>query len=425
MPDMKASAVLAAAAALHEFTLGQVAAYCDGDLREMEGVIDSFSRFFTVVDRAADARQGDARQERRWRVVDAAGLRAAIAQDSPAQDSPAQDSPPTSRATALSSRRAVAARSLEARLVLAEETLVDCGAEPSAVDRRVMATTVMNYLRQVLAMLDPGRADWWEIEAYGPPATSVRLPDDDAAVSRSRLLTDVALARMTACEAAGETLAIDYLIEAGRLFASDEVDRPRRSRLFERFANLARELTAPSAPRPTTGVSMEAPARLLFAVAWGRACVRFDGDGSTAAQDLVNLLKGFARSPFCTAEGTPVPLYQVLGRLPHGRRRVMVYTDLLDLLPRYFEVALTDQIVPGALAEAVAGDAASNHLREWAAVIETDLACSPFRSDSALIGQVAHVFQDLAVKEAGLDRSVVERADRTRAELLSLAGVPV
>jgi hypothetical protein len=38
---------------------------------------------------------------------------------------------------------------------------------------------------------------------------------------------------------------------------------------------------------------------------------------------------------------------------------------------------------------------------------------------------VAHVFQDLAVKEAGLDRSVVERADRTRAELLSLAGVPV
>src|SRR5262249_19046889 len=123
MPDMKASAVLAAAAALHEFTLGQVAAYCDADRCEVEGVIDSFSRFFAVVGRAADGRQGDARQgdarqgdarqgdaqlqERRWRVVDAAGLRAAIA-----QDSPAQDSPPTSRTTALSSRRAVAARSL-------------------------------------------------------------------------------------------------------------------------------------------------------------------------------------------------------------------------------------------------------------------------------------------------------------------------
>jgi hypothetical protein len=111
--------------------------------------------------------------------------------------------------------------------------------------------------------------------------------------------------------------------------------------------------------------------------------------------------------------------------MPHDRLRLVVYTDLLDLLPRQLDVALTGQVLPGALVEAVAGTAASDHLRACAAAIETDLVHSPFRSDSALIGQVVHVFQDLAVREADVDGSVVDRAERTRIELLSLAGVPV
>ena len=168
-----------------------------------------------------------------------------------------------------------------------------------------------------------------------------------------------------------------------------------------------------------------APARLLSAVAWGRACNRVASDGPAAAQVLVDLLKGIARSRLGAVPRYPVPLYEVLGRLPRGQQRVAVYTDLLDLLPRHFEIALADHIVPGALVEAVADAAASDHLRAYAAVIETDLVRSPFRSDAALIGQVAHVLQNLAVQGAGSDGGVVERTDRTRVELLSLAGVPV
>jgi hypothetical protein len=376
----------------------------------VDGVLRRFGRFFEAVG-PVDVRP----EERRWRVTDVAALRAAIAHASPGGG----------RQVTLSPRRAASGRSLQARLLLAEETLVDCGAEPSPAYRRVMATTVMNYLQQVVAARGMRVVDWWEIEPSGLPPGS--LARRGGGVSRSRIVTDVALARMTACEAAGETMAIDYLIEAAvqtrRLFTFEEMDRHRLSRLLERLSTLARELAVPAERGSTTAVRAAAPARLLSAVAWRRAWVRTEGNGPAAAQELVDLLRGIARSPFRAGEGHPVPLYQVLGSLPRGQQRVAVYTDLLDLLPRHFEVALAGQILPGALVEAVAGAAASSHLREYATVIETDLVRSPFRSDSALIGQVAHVFQDLAVRGAGLDGSVVERAERTRVELLSLAGV--
>ena len=139
----------------------------------------------------------------------------------------------------------------------------------------------------------------------------------------------------------------------------------------------------------------------------------------------MDLLKGIGRSRIRAESAHPVSLYQVLGNLPRGRQRVVVYTDLLNLLPRQFELALADQVLPGALVEAVAGPAASDHLREYATVIETDLVRSPFHSESALIGQVTHVLQDLAARESRSDGSVVERTDRTCVELLSLAGVGV
>lgn len=417
---MKPSAVLTAAAALHEFSLGQVSAYCNGDRREVQEVLDSFGRFFDDADRPAGADE-----ERRWRVADMAALRAEIARDLPADGQGAVGG----RDIRQPSQPVLSGRSLRSRLLLAEETLVDCGSQPSAAHRRVMARTVMNYLQQVVVAARPGGLDWWEIEPPGPLPAGRDLTRNDLGVSRSRIATDVALARMTACEAAGETVAIDYLIAAAvetrQLSTSDEVDRRGLTRLLERFSTLARELTTPPGSESRATVCPAAPARLLSAVAWGRACNRVASDGPAAAQVLVDLLKGIARSRLGAVPRYPVPLYEVLGRLPRGQQRVAVYTDLLDLLPRHFEIALADHIVPGALVEAVADAAASDHLRAYAAVIETDLVRSPFRSDAALIGQVAHVLQNLAVQEAGSDGGVVERTDRTRVELLSLAGVPV
>ena len=255
-------------------------------------------------------------------------------------------------------------------------------------------------------------------------------------MSRSRIATDVALARMTACEAAGETVAIDYLIAAAvetrQLSTSDEVDRRRLTRLLERFSTLARELTTPPGSESRATVCPAAPARLLSAVAWGRACNRVASDGPAAAQVLVDLLKGIARSRLGAVPRYPVPLYEVLGRLPRGQQRVAVYTDLLDLLPRHFEIALADQVaVPdrgghreGAGGRRGTGDDAIGRVDRQAG--RQPGGGEGVRGSAAGGGEgEAGGGADRTGLVARSDGGVVERTDRTRVELLSLAGVPV
>ena len=415
---MRPAAVLAAAAALHEFTLGQVAAYCNGERPEVRDVLDNSRQFFAPV--------GGPAGEPRWRVTDPTALRAAIARESTAETPPP--------------RRARDPDALEARLLLAEETLVDCGDEPSPASRRIMATTVTNYLQQVVAARSPDHADWWDLcpdpsldRRSAEPGRS-RLPEDafperDGPVSMIRIRTDLALARMTACEANGETMDVDYLldtaIETKRLFATADVDPRRAARLLDRLWDLSRDLTTPPGHDSAASARTVAPARLLSAVAWRRACVRAEDDGPAIARELVGLLQGLSTGPLPISDDHRMPLYQVLDDLGQGRRRVAVYSDLLHLLPRHCQVKQMEQILPGALVEAETDAAAASHLSGYASRIERDLVRSPFRSDSALIGQVVHVFQDLAVQEATEDGDVVERGERTRAELLTLAGVPV
>src|SRR4051812_38927214 len=146
---MKPADVLAAAAALHEFTLDQVAAYCEGDERDVQEVIEGFGRYFEPV--------GPRSEHSRWRVSDPAALRAAIVR-APAGRAQARTPQP---------QGAEQRGSLEARLLLAEETLVECGREPEPAYRRIMASTVMNYLQQVVAASSPGRPDWWAVQAAG------------------------------------------------------------------------------------------------------------------------------------------------------------------------------------------------------------------------------------------------------------------
>jgi hypothetical protein len=404
---MEPFAVLAAAAALHEFTLDQVAAYCEGDEHEVQQVIEGFSDHFESIE-APSGRS-------RWRVADPAALRAAIVQ-MPARGTRA--TPPSPRTPETEGR-------LETRLLLAEATLVECGREPSPAFRQIMASTVMNYLQQVVAAASPGRPDWWEV---GPTGLSGDVLSG-AGLSMSRIRTDVALARMTACEAAGETMAIDYLIETAvetrRLLLSEDTDRQRFEMLVKRLWSLSRDLMTPSGRGSAMTASTVASARLLSALAWRRASFRAGDDGQAVARELVDLLQGIARGPLEITADHQIPLYHVLADLPHGRQRVAVYSDLLHLLPRTYQVDLDKQILPGALVEAVADAAAAHHLHRYAATIERDLVHSPYRSDSALIGQVVHAFENLAANAATVDDSVVERGERTRVELLKLAGVVV
>jgi hypothetical protein len=102
----------------------------------------------------------------------------------------------------------------------------------------------------------------------------------------------------------------------------------------------------------------------------------------------------------------------VLDRLGHGRRRVVVYQDLLDLLPARLECEPEAEPLPGALVEAVTDERAAR---------ERDLVNSPFLSGSALAGQVAYRFDEFRVApETDTDRTI-----ESRRRLLSLFDVPV
>ena len=118
-------------------------------------------------------------------------------------------------------------------------------------------------------------------------------------------------------------------------------------------------------------------------------------------------------------------LFQTVGRLPDGRDHAVVYADLLHVVPAQLRCFRRVSSLPGALVEVVAEPAVSVHLRQCARTLEADLVHSPFGSDTALIGQVAHVFQELAEEHAGLDGTVVSRTDEARSELLRLAKAPI
>jgi hypothetical protein len=395
---MTRATVLAAAAALGHFTVAEAAAYCD------EGA-DAVTAILTGA-HGVEPEPGSQAWEpgnRRWQVTDPAALRHAIA----------------SSGTGRQTRRRVRAVGAT-RLLLAEELLLDCGTEPSAEARQLMAATAANHLRQYVAGLATPAIAWWEVEMSDVDALVAGIHTEAGTVTAPRLRVDFAIARLVDSEAVGGAIELDWLIDTAvqltRLPASVGEDRLRA--LFHRFTELAVATIAGAERSP-------APARLLFALAWRRALALGEQDPAAAAESLLRLLRGIERHTSMAAAGRAPALYRVLNRLPDGRERVAVYADLLDVLPRQYGFDPVELVVPGAIVHADADPAAAAYLEECAQTLALDLEHSPFRSDSALIGQAAHVFQDLAVKASFLDDSVVPRSERMRTELLSLANVAV
>jgi len=402
---MSQSTVLSAAAALHEFTAAQIAAYCEEDQAAVRRILRDHGGLFEPRPRTRTPR---------WRVSDPQGLRAAIAAAADAGPTPA--------------RLPDSGGSPQARLLLAEQTLVDCADAPSAAERRVMAATATNYLQQFVARALPGAnpGTWWKVDPSHLDSVGDCPATETGTVSRCRLRTDFALARLTGNEAAEEKVGIGFLIDTAveltRLVGSGEVDEERERRLSQRFADLARKLTTPSAPDDPGAV---APARLLSALAWRRAGPAVQGGCHQAAVAHVTLLRKLADGdPLVIGEGRS-HLYWVLGPLRRGRQRVAVYQDLLDLLPSKFQFEPEEELLPGAVVTAVADADAARLLRHYAAVLEADLVNSPYLSDRALVGQVVHRFEEFTVLEADRDSSVVARTTETHKELLALFDVDV
>jgi hypothetical protein len=229
-----------------------------------------------------------------------------------------------------------------------------------------------------------------------------------------RLKLGIVVARLAEGNVTGHPVPTDELVEAVARFRSEPLLGDHRLQgLIGGFVDL---VTAQEFPH-TAPVD-----RLVVAVARRRAQAHAQRDLSAALHGLEPLVRslgsGHARAPVRD-------LVHTTGRLPDGRDRAVVYSDLLHVLPAQLRWHPRSEPLPGALVEVVAEPAVTLHLHHCARTLEADLVRSPFCSDTALIGQVAHVFQELAEAHAGLDGTVVHRADRARSELLQLAKAAV
>jgi hypothetical protein len=403
MTAMGRQKILAAALALHEFSPGRLAAFCGEDPDTVQDVLR------TVPDLVEMAPGRDCR------VLDPATLRAAIKKSEPGGPAVAERTRPRADGPDETA--------LDARLVVAEETLVKCAAEESPMLRQVMAATARNNILQVIARIAPEQGPWWSIEPTGPRWASPAAPGDPV-IPPPRLRADFALATITEREAAGEPVSGDYLV--GTAVDLGRVSNPRADKrlckLFECFVDLAANLAEPAG---LTAGDESAPTRLLVALSWRRTRALAAQNVEWAAKTLVRLFQRLQEEHQPDHGPGAIDLYRFVEHLPDGWNRLVVYTDLLELLPRQFGCLTREDLLPGVLVEAVADAKTSIHLQGIAARLQDGLTRSPFRSDSALIGEVAHVLYEVALTTADLDDTVLPRSDQMRRQLLSLVGAPV
>ncbi|MGH3915181.1 MAG: hypothetical protein ACRDTC_17510 [Pseudonocardiaceae bacterium] len=396
---MSVERVLAAAAALRDFTVDQLSAFCD---EQPPAIVDVLDAARGRIERTGS---DDDPSAARWRVVDLDGLRhdlAVRAEKTPPGKAPAEP------------RRGVGT-SAEARLLLAEQTLSECATAESAAERRLLVATAKNHLRQVVVSMSPHHRPWWSVELTLQRLGEVieQRPDRPAF---TRLRLDVALACLAECDAAGDPVPVRDLLDTVLRFQrfTPALEDPQLRDLVGRFFDLVMAQLVPRDRR-----SVPAPDRLLAALARRRIRAQVEHGVDAAMHSLVPLLKCFDEQPDLTWERG---LCQVLSHLPDGRDRLVVYTDLLQVLPRQCTwQPVADDPLPGVLAVVLTEPEATTRLARCAATLERDLVRSPFSSDAALIGQAAHVFQHLADQVADLDGTVRDRSDDTRSELLTLA----
>ena len=393
---MSTQRVLAAAAALREFSLEEVAVFCDEPPSVIVKVFESTAGAVTRV-------QDEPAGTQVWRVRDLERLRRRVDAEQPAEplDAPAE--------------KARVEVSHATRLQYAEQTLIECGRGQSSDERRVLLATAMNHLRQVVANTLPHGRPWWAVE-LSPVELGVELPRHTDAATSTRLQLDVEVASLTEHDLTGRPVATKDLTDTVQRLQplTSLLDEQRMNGVVSRFFDLVIAQVAPN-----NESSLSAPGRLLTALARRRVRVEVERSLDGAMRSLVPLLRNIGRDDGDRQHG----LYEVLEDLPGGREHIVVYSDLLQLLPQQFRWLRAAERLPGALTEAVTESATSYHLKLCANMLEQDLLRSPYGSEPALIGSAVHVFQQLAEEGAGFDDSIRSRSDRTCCELLSLAKV--
>lgn len=391
---MTAGCVLSAAAALQEFELRKIAAFCEASPSDILAILNDASDCITRVDT----------ERPRWRVTDRAELRRRIKAAEPAVANEAAEL----LHARLTDQLAVT------RLDYAEHTLLDWDEERPFEERRLRLTAASDALRQALAAMTGTDCPWWQLELQPAGLDDTHVIDEDVTtVARLRLTADVAI--ITRENLVGRTLSTRDLVAASERVRDYRgcVDLAQIFDLASRFVDLVLRQAEPSDVEA-------APSRLLGALARRHVRALAERSLELGISDLVPLLKNVGR------DGAHVPeLYEELADLPSGQKRVVVYSDLLKLLPRHFGYQAATMRLPGTLTEAVVEGDTILQLQRRATRLEEDLVRSPYSSERALIGSTVHTLQLLTEQEAQGDASLQSRADARCMELLKLAKVSV
>lgn len=389
---MSASRVLSAAAALREFDLEQVAAFCDEPPEVIAAVLADASSCVRPVGEAGD----------RWRVVDPPLLRRLSRALGPSeQPSSSPEHPrPTDEVT-------------QTRLRYAEETLLDWDDQRPYEERRLRLMAATSALRQAAADLSFTPQVWWKLQIT-PGGLDPHNPDLDP-TTLTRLQVTEAVAYLTGQDLTGSGPDTHDLVASTKrlLVHAHDVDLRSMSDLVNRFVDLVLSLVAPP---PTSA----APQRLVATIALRR--VREVARRSLVA-GLDELIPVVER---VRGDGERTPgILQELGELPSGRTHVVVYTELLELLPRHFEYQEEGSCLLGTLTEAVTEPDTTHQLRRHAAWLARDLTQLPYGSGNALIGSATNALQQIAEMGAPDDSSLMTRFNARHEELMQLAKVPV
>jgi hypothetical protein len=164
--------------------------------------------------------------------------------------------------------------------------------------------------------------------------------------------------------------------------------------------------------------------RLLCALSWRRACAILT---NPSRRDYQHVATESGIAPDDVVDTTNLPtapqLCTLVGYMPDGRERLLVYSDLLTVLPTGYLYNPGRTIWPDVVTEVIADTNTSNQLEKMATILENNLEKSPYWSDSALIGQTAHIIYQMALDQRDRDETVLARSDEVRRDLLSLAGV--
>jgi len=388
---VSAARVLAAAAALREFSTAEIAAYSDEPSSAIEDILDATAGAVTRVGPPSD----DPGVPVRWRVAEAVRLRRLLQVRSA---EPGRQVAPEDEDDAVDQLRH------------AEQVLLRCGTEGSGERRRVLVSTAVNHLRQATAAILRTDTPWWAIELdSGRFDDALRHHPDRATGTRLRL--GVTVARLAVDHVTGTAVPGDAVAEAVADLRHDTAQIGGGDWLDGLVRGLVDVATAQVAPADGPAVH-----KLVVAVARRRVAVQAETDPDAAMSSLELLVRrlGGATGPAHVSD-----LYRSLRRLPQGDH-ALVYTDLLALLPREVTYDRRDEPLPGGLVEVVGDHAATERLRRCAATLESDLRLGNIHSDAGLIGQAAQVFQILT-EEVPVDDAVRSRGDATRSELNTLA----